>query len=408
MRHYDSASICCFDFCSQDWPYPMASSKRVLQLKRFMGALGHYLRWAWLLTDQSCTKSPHLHTFAIKRTKLSTCWPTVTFTSFNLAFNPIRSSLSHRGSNFHGLKSMYSWRSQDKKTLQMSAGAMSNPVSDEFICGYWTNNFRITRLKSVLCVQNASCKLFSSFSTTLAKWYVLLVTSTQHNVYLCKIAVSFCSWKSATGKKSPLKRDERMEDVPMLRPCRARLFPFPRTESLLYKAFPCKREDCGSIETHWNSIVAFWKKIWWVMTSSKTISSTVDPKNVSSHTLLHIIISVPFRAYWRFSLLNHDTEVYSDALVPTSLSICLGNHPHASWCAGSNKNILAKQTWLILDINQYNLEKSWICKPFAVCFCFDLLRIACILSILIFKHSVSMWVWEVGNKQIHFRSCKGL
>lgn len=125
-----------------------------------------------------------------------------------------------------------------------------------------------------------------------------------------------------------------------------------------------------------------------------------------THSPPHHHISVPFRAYWRFPLLNHDTEVYPDASVPTSLSICLGNHPHASWCAGSNKNILAKQSWLILDINQYNLEKSWICTPLLFVSVWS-----SVLSILIFICSVSMWVWEVGNKQKHFGhfgSCKGL
>lgn len=128
-------------------------------------SLGHYLRWAWLLMDRSCTKSPHLHTFAIKRTKLRTCWPTVTFTSFNLAFNPI--TLTSRVE--------FSWPEiyvflKEPRHENTSDLLEQCPIPFRTTLFTTSNNFRITRLKSVLCVQNASCKLFSSFSKTLLKW----------------------------------------------------------------------------------------------------------------------------------------------------------------------------------------------------------------------------------------------
>lgn len=110
-------------------------------------SLGHYLRWAWLLMDRSCTKSPHLRTFAIKRTKLRTCWPTVTFTSFNL------------GSNFHGRRSMYFWRSRDMKTLQICWSNVQSSFGRVYLLPVTTSESQDSKVSCVSKTQAASCSL---------------------------------------------------------------------------------------------------------------------------------------------------------------------------------------------------------------------------------------------------------
>ena len=177
-------------------------------------SLGHYLRWAWLLMDRSCTKSPHLHTFAIKRTKLRTCWPTVTFTSFNLAFNPI--TLTSRVE--------FSWPEiyvflKEPRHENTSDLLEQCPIPFRTSLFTTSNNFRITRLKSVLCVPKKKLQAVLFIFKNTSEMMFCVFPPPQRNVYLCKIAVSILFLKICYRKSFTVEKrweDERYANAPTL------------------------------------------------------------------------------------------------------------------------------------------------------------------------------------------------
>ncbi len=153
-------------------------------------------------------------------------------------------SLSHWGSNFHGLcifEGAKTWK-HFKYLLEQSTIPFRTSL-------FVTFGLTTSESQDLSKTQAASCSLhFQQHLQMICSTCYLNPTqclSVQNRSIILFLKICY------RKKKSSLKRDERMKDVPMLRPCRARLFPFPRTESLLYKAFPCKSENCGPINEKW-------------------------------------------------------------------------------------------------------------------------------------------------------------
>lgn len=218
------------------------------------------------------------------------------------------------------------------KTLQICWSNVQSSFGRVYLLPVTTSESQDSKVSCVSKTQAASCSLH------FPKHFwndVLRVPSTAtqclsvqdrsiHFVLENLLPEKFHRWKEMRGWKICQCSD----------PARPASFRFPGPNPCCTKRSPANVRIVDGLynEYWWNTLKQLvCKKFWWLMTSSKTITSTLDPKNVSLHTLLHIIIypchSVPTDdfLFWitilRFTLMLQSPHHSAFALAITLMQV---------------------------------------------------------------------------------------